>query len=95
MTTLWRAAIRERITSSGSSLGAAQTLRETIEDGIYGYHLPDESIRARAEQQAGEAIGQDAYDDALDSRRAFDVTETVLFARATANVHHTQPHSRP
>jgi hypothetical protein len=56
----------------------------------YGYHLPDESIRARAEQQARKAIGQDAYDDALDSGRAFDVTETVLFARATANVHHTQ-----
>jgi hypothetical protein len=71
-------------------LGAAQTLRETIEDEIYGYHLPDESIRARAEQQAREAKGQDAYDDALDSGRAFDVTETVLFARATANVHHTQ-----
>ena len=58
-------------------MGAAQTLRETIEE-IYGCQLPDESIRARAEQQAREAKGQDAYDDALDSRRAFDVTETVL-----------------
>jgi hypothetical protein len=52
--------------------------------------LPDESIRARAEQQARKAIAQDAYDDALASGRVFDVTETVLFARATANVHHTQ-----
>jgi hypothetical protein len=67
-----------------------KTLRETMEDKIYGYHPPDESIRARAEQQARKAIAQDAYDDALDSGRVFDVTETVLFTRATANVHHTQ-----
>jgi hypothetical protein len=50
-------------------MGAAQTLRETIEDEIYGYHLPDESIRAQAEQQARKAKGQDPYDNALDSGR--------------------------
>jgi hypothetical protein len=52
-----------------------------LEDKIYGYHLPDESIRALAEQQARKAIGPDAHDDALDSGRAFDVTETVLSLR--------------
>jgi hypothetical protein len=65
-------------------LGAAQTLRETIENKIYGYYLPDESLRARAAQEARKAMGEDAYDDAQDTGRALDVTETVLFARATA-----------
>ena len=65
-------------------LGAAQTLRETIKDKIYGYYLPDESLRTRAEQQARRAMGEDAYDDALDTGRALDLTETVLFARTAA-----------
>jgi hypothetical protein len=50
--------------------GAAQTLRETIENKIYGYYLPDESLRARAAQEARKAMGEDAYDDAQDTGRA-------------------------
>lgn len=63
--------------------GAAQTLREIIENKIYGYYLPDESLRARAAQEARKAMGEDAYDDAQDTGRSLDVTETVLFGRAT------------
>ena len=61
-------------------LGAAQALREAVGATVYGYYLPDQSLRARAEQQARTALGEDAYDDAVDSGRGFSPTDIVGFA---------------
>ena len=65
-------------------LGAAQALRETMESKIYGYYLPDESLRARAEEQARAALGRDGYDDAVDAGRALSLEGAVRFARDPA-----------
>jgi len=64
----------------GVLLGAAQALREAVGATVYGYYLPDPSLRARAEQQARTALGEDAYDDAVDSGRGFSPTDIVGFA---------------
>lgn len=61
-------------------LGAAQSLRETAGATVYGYYIPDESLRLAAERQARAAIGDDAYDDAVDSGRGLDLDATVGFA---------------
>jgi len=60
--------------------GAAQILRETVGAKVYGYYLPDESLRTRAEQQARLALGEDAYDDAVDRGRALSPVDSVHFA---------------
>ena len=60
--------------------GAAQALRETMEGKIYGYYLPDESLRERAEEQARTVLGDDAYDDAVDVGRGLDLAGSVTFA---------------
>ena len=61
-------------------LGAAQILRETVGANVYGYYLPDESLRTRAEQQARMNLGEDAYDDAVDRGRALSPADSVHFA---------------
>ncbi|HEX8508658.1 MAG TPA: helix-turn-helix domain-containing protein, partial [Propionibacteriaceae bacterium] len=61
-------------------LGAAQSLRETAGATVYGYYLPDESLRAAAERQARSAMGDDAYDDAVDAGRGLDLAAAVGFA---------------
>ncbi len=60
--------------------GAAQALRGTMEGRIYGYYLPDESLRERAEEQARTVLGDDAYDDAVDVGRGLDLEGSVVFA---------------
>jgi len=64
--------------------GAAQSLRETVGAKVYGYYLPDESLRTQAEQRARAVLGDDAYDDAVDAGRALDPTATVQFALGPA-----------
>jgi predicted ATPase/transcriptional regulator with XRE-family HTH domain len=61
-------------------LGAAQSLRETAGANVYGYYLPDESLRADAERAARAALGEDSYDDAVDAGRALEPADAVRFA---------------
>lgn len=58
-------------------LGAATGLREGVGAAVYGYYLPDESLRAAAEQSARAALGDDAYDDAVDAGRGLGPDELV------------------
>jgi predicted ATPase/transcriptional regulator with XRE-family HTH domain len=64
-------------------LGAAQTLRERVGAKVYGYYLPDESLRAAAERQTRAALGEDAFDDAVDAGRALDPDDSVRYALRT------------
>jgi tetratricopeptide (TPR) repeat protein len=61
-------------------LGAAQNLHERTDHKSYGYYRPDESLRERVEQQAREALGEDAYAAALQAGRDLDVNAVVRFA---------------
>jgi predicted ATPase/transcriptional regulator with XRE-family HTH domain len=61
-------------------LGAAQSLRESVGALVYAYYLPDESLRAEAEQTARADLGVDAYDDAVDAARGMDPAAVVSFA---------------
>jgi hypothetical protein len=53
-------------------LGAAAGLRETVGADVYAYYLPDDSLRAAAEQAAQTALGNTAYDEALNAGRSLD-----------------------
>ena len=61
-------------------LGAAQALHERTDHKSYGYYRPDESLRERVEQQARQALGEDAYAEALQAGRDLDVNGVVRFA---------------
>ncbi|MBO4206988.1 ATP-binding protein, partial [Micromonospora echinofusca] len=61
-------------------LGAAQALRETVGAKVYGYYQPDETLRDHAAQRARSVLGEDTYDDALDSGRALDLAGIVRYA---------------
>lgn len=61
-------------------LGAAHSFRETVGADIYAYYLPDRSLREAAEEAARQALGVDAYDDALDIGRGFDLPTAVQYA---------------
>ncbi|MEU5097967.1 helix-turn-helix domain-containing protein [Streptomyces sp. NPDC020996] len=61
-------------------LGAAQSLREAVGSDVYGYYRPDESLRRTAADRARAALGGDAYDDAVDLGRSFDLTRIVDYA---------------
>ena len=65
-------------------LGVAQSLRETAGATVYGYYLLDESLRAAAERQARSAMGDDAYDDAVDTGRGLELAAAVGFALSRA-----------
>lgn len=58
-------------------LGAAAGLRETVGSAVYGYYLPDETLRAAAEQTARTALGDEAYERAVGEGRDLQVTEMV------------------
>ncbi len=62
-------------------LGAATGLRESV-GSVYGYYLPDESLRDSAEQSARAALGEDGYDDAVDAGRALGPDDLVAAVRA-------------
>ena len=61
-------------------LGAAQSLRAVTDGRIYGYYLPDESLRARAEDHARQALGQDGFDAAHTRGRTYDLDQVIHFA---------------
>ena len=63
-------------------LGAAQSLRAVTGGRIYGYYLPDESLRARADADAREALGEDGFEAAQTLGRTYDLDEVVHFALA-------------
>ncbi len=65
-------------------LGAAAGLRETVGADVYAYYLPDEALRASAEQSARSALGEDAYESGAKSGRALDLGEIVGLALANA-----------
>ena len=61
-------------------LGAAQTLRETMDNKTYGYYLPDESLRDQVEHRTRQTLGDGAYADGLEAGRGLDVSDIVIFA---------------
>jgi predicted ATPase len=61
-------------------LGAAQSLRELPSARAYVYHRPDETSRQRAAEAARAALGDDAYDDAVDAGRSMLPEEAVAYA---------------
>jgi predicted ATPase/transcriptional regulator with XRE-family HTH domain len=61
-------------------VGAAQSLRETVGAQVYGYYIPDESLRAAAEAAARSELGDDAFDDAVDAGRAMAPPDIVRLA---------------
>ena len=72
------AQVRRRPAPEGRHLlGAAAGLRETVGSSVYGYYLPDESLRASAEQSARTALGDDAYDRATGEGRGLGLNELV------------------
>jgi predicted ATPase/transcriptional regulator with XRE-family HTH domain len=72
-----RAGRPERV---ASLLGAAAGLREVVGAEVYAYYLPDESLGEQAELAARQALGDDAYDDAVDAGRALDLSGVVELA---------------
>ena len=44
---------------------------------VYGYYLPDETLRASAEQSARAALGDAAYEDTADAGRALELPDVV------------------
>jgi predicted ATPase len=58
-------------------LGAAVGLRETVGANVYAYYVPDESLRAAAEEAARAALGDDAFEDTADAGRALELPDVV------------------
>jgi predicted ATPase/DNA-binding XRE family transcriptional regulator len=61
-------------------LGAAQSLRELPSSRVYVYHRPDEMPRQSAAEAARAALGDDAYDDAVDIGRSMLSDDAVAYA---------------
>ncbi|WP_162529851.1 AfsR/SARP family transcriptional regulator [Nocardioides caldifontis] len=61
-------------------LGGAQALREEV-GSVYGYYLPDESLRAAAEKAALENLGPEEHAAAVERGRAMGDAELVRYAR--------------
>jgi tetratricopeptide (TPR) repeat protein len=61
-------------------IGAAAGLREVVGANVYAYYLPDESLGAAAADSARRALGDDAYEDAVDAGRALDLDGVVGLA---------------
>jgi tetratricopeptide (TPR) repeat protein len=60
-------------------VGTAQAFRETV-GSVYAYYVPDQTLREAAEKGARKALGEDAYDDAVDLGRSHDLPAAVAFA---------------
>jgi predicted ATPase/DNA-binding XRE family transcriptional regulator len=58
-------------------LGASAGLRETVGADVYAYYLPDQAIRAEAEQSARAFLGADQFDDVHDAGRSLDAAHAV------------------
>ena len=66
-------------------LGAAQVIRETIGSRGYGYYRPDPATTEGAARDARQHLGEDRYDDALDTGRGLSGTEAAaMLGDATA-----------
>ncbi|MEU9558686.1 hypothetical protein [Streptomyces fumanus] len=63
-------------------LGAARSLRETAGADVYGYYLPDESLRERAAARARASLGGRRYADAVAASRAMTLEEITEYATA-------------
>lgn len=61
-------------------LGAAAGLREAVGAEVYGYYLPDESMRASAEQSARDTLGDNGFEEARETGRALDLTGITQLA---------------
>jgi tetratricopeptide (TPR) repeat protein len=72
-----RAGRAERV---ATMLGAAAGLREVVGAEVYAYYLPDEALGEEAERSARLALGDDAYEDAVDTGRALDLPGIVDLA---------------
>lgn len=60
--------------------GAAAALREVVGADVYAYYLPDETLGEDAERSARDALGDDAYEDAVDAGRALDLDGVIELA---------------
>lgn len=60
-------------------VGAAQTFRETG-GSVYSYYVPDETLRAAAEQQARSVLGDAGFDAAISRGQNLDLAAAVRFA---------------
>jgi predicted ATPase/transcriptional regulator with XRE-family HTH domain len=60
-------------------LGAAQGLREAAGPTVYGFYRPDDALLASAAARARRALGDDAWDDAVDRGRALEVDDVVPY----------------
>jgi predicted ATPase/transcriptional regulator with XRE-family HTH domain len=63
-------------------LGAARSLRETAGADVYGYYLPDESLRERAASRARASLDGREYADAVAAGRAMTLEEITKYATA-------------
>ena len=68
------------IVSRRTLLGAAAALREDV-GSVYGYYLPDESLRAAAGKTAREALGDDGYAEAVAAGRALQLPDVLACTR--------------
>lgn len=59
--------------------GAAAAIRETV-GSVYGYYLPDRALLEAADSGARTALGQDAYDDAVDAGRGLEAASAFRLA---------------
>jgi hypothetical protein len=65
-------------------LGAARSFRETVGANVYAYYVPDDALRAAAEQSARDTLGDTEYERLIDLGRGFDLAAAVRFALAAA-----------
>ncbi|MCK9825361.1 hypothetical protein NOCD_17910 [Nocardioides cavernae] len=63
-------------------LGAAQAIREALGARGYGYYRPDPTAIEAAATDARAHLGQDRYDDALDTGRGFTTDEAAALLGA-------------
>jgi predicted ATPase/DNA-binding XRE family transcriptional regulator len=62
-------------------LGAAQAIRETLGSRGYGYYRPDPATIDAAAADARTHLGDDRYDDALDTGRGLSPTDAAAMLR--------------
>nr|WP_269205411.1 BTAD domain-containing putative transcriptional regulator [Motilibacter aurantiacus] len=61
-------------------VGAAESIRSDAGSAVYGYYLPDESLRQATEQQARERLGAALYDDTVAAGRALTPEDAAAYA---------------
>jgi predicted ATPase/transcriptional regulator with XRE-family HTH domain len=61
-------------------VGAAETVREVVGGQVYGYYQPDEALRREAAERARLELGDDAFDDRVDTGRSLSPAQAIAFA---------------